>query len=319
MNPDRALLLEILSYARPHKSRMEKQFAREFLDPIDGMQADAFGNRWLDIGDRPTVMWSSHIDTVAAQDGHQLLAFDTVKGIASLANGKPGMSLGADDGAGVWLMLQMIAAGRPGRYVFHRGEEEGCLGSRHVAKHTRKLLSGIEAAVAFDRAGTQDIITHQMGYMTASDDFAWSLAAELGKVNGLNLRPDPTGAFTDTECYTDDVAECSNVSVGYTKNHGPRETLDVHFCERLLEGLLQLDVANLAIVRTPGDRGWDGYGIGGGSRFAAPLDELPFGAHEDMLEAVRKYPAGAARMLLEAGFDAREVLEAAPWECEDDI
>lgn len=305
MNLDRHLLLEILSFARPHKSETEKRFAREFLDTIPGMQADAFGNRYLTIGDKPTALWSSHIDTVANRDGHQLIAFDPRTGIASLAKGKPGMSLGADDGAGVWIMLQMIAAGRPGLYVFHRGEEEGCLGSRHLAKTTPRLLAGIDIAVAFDRKGKRDIITHQSYGMTASDEFALSLGAELGKVKGLNYVPDDTGIFTDTDSYAHLLAECSNLSVGYEGNHGPRETLDIYHCERLCEAMLQLDVANLAVCREPGD---DGYGVQVNLR---TVDEAPFGELEDMIEAVRRYPGAAAALLIEAGANAWDVVAGA--------
>ncbi|MBF5088477.1 hypothetical protein F1640_00140 [Novosphingobium sp. NBM11] len=93
-------LLEILSWARPHDSAIERAFCREYLDRVPGMTADAFGNRMIAIGDQPHVMWSCHVDTVAARGGQQDVGIDQL-GIAGLCNGKAGMSLGADDGAGV--------------------------------------------------------------------------------------------------------------------------------------------------------------------------------------------------------------------------
>jgi hypothetical protein len=42
--------------------------------------------------------------------------------------------LGADCAAGVALMVSMIHARVPGYYVFHDGEEQGCLGSRFLAR-----------------------------------------------------------------------------------------------------------------------------------------------------------------------------------------
>src|SRR3546814_16306749 len=81
------------------------------------------------------------------------------------------MSLGADDGAGLWIMLGMIAAACPGLYLFHRGEEQGCLGSRWIERHTPELLANIDAAIAFDRAGLGDVITHQSYGRTCSAAF----------------------------------------------------------------------------------------------------------------------------------------------------
>ena len=42
--------------------------------------------------------------------------------------------LGADDGAGVFLMLEMIDANVEGTYIFHRGEERGGWGSSQIAE-----------------------------------------------------------------------------------------------------------------------------------------------------------------------------------------
>lgn len=107
----RAGLLEILSWARPHDSATERAFCREYLDRVPGMRADGFGNRMLEVGERPRILWSCHVDTVAAVGGHQAVGVDE-HGIAHLCAGKAGMSLGADDGAGLWIMLGMIAAAR---------------------------------------------------------------------------------------------------------------------------------------------------------------------------------------------------------------
>lgn len=289
-------LLEILSWARPHDSSVERAFCREFLDTVPGMAADAFGNRFLAIGKNPRVMWSCHVDTVASRGGPQEIRIDE-QGVASLAQGKSGMSLGADDGAGIWIMLGMIAAQRPGLYVFHRGEELGCLGSRWIRRCNPDLLAGLDAAVAFDRAGTNDVITHQSFGRTCSDAFASSLASAL---NGLNrsfrYKPDNTGVFTDTNEYADIVPECTNLSVGYHGQHGPRETLIVGHCEQLLEAMLSLDASALAIERDPALAGVDHW-----SSLASYPGEL-----EDFTEAIARSPDVAARLLMECGVSLDE-------------
>lgn len=287
----RAGLLEILSWARPHDSAIERTFCREYLDRIPSMRADAFGNRMLTIGDRPHVMWSCHVDTVAARDGSQAVGIDE-HGIAHLCEGKAGMSLGADDGAGVWIMLNMIAAARPGLYLFHRGEEQGCLGSRWIERNTPELLTDINAAIAFDRAGLGDVITHQSSGRTCSDVFAASLASTLNQLNrDFRYAPDDTGVYTDTNEYAGIVPECTNVSVGYERQHGPRETLDVTHCEKLLAAMLELDASQLIIERDPSIE--DDYRWGRFDRHRGHGD--PF------VEAVADYPALAAWMLEQCG------------------
>ena len=287
----RAGLLEILSWARPHDSATERAFCREYLDRIPGMRSDAFGNRMITIGGRPRTLWSCHVDTVAAVGGAQAVGIDA-HGVAHLCDGKAGMSLGADDGAGLWIMLGMIAAACPGLYLFHRGEEQGCLGSRWIERHTPELLANIDAAIAFDRAGLGDVITHQSYGRTCSDAFATSLASALNQQNaGFRYAPDDTGVYTDTNEYAGIIPECTNLSVGYDRQHGPRETLDVVHCEKLLAAMLELDASRLVIERDPAvreddDRWWFDRGRGRCDSFA---------------EAVADHPDLAAWMLEQCG------------------
>jgi len=287
----RSGLIDILSWARPHDSEAERVFCRAYLDSVPGMSADAFGNRMLTIGDRPRVMWSCHVDTVAARGGRQAVCVDAL-GIAGLRNGKAGMSLGADDGAGIWIMLNMIAAQRPGLYVFHRGEELGCLGSSWIRRNTPAVLDGIDAAIAFDRAGFGDVITHQSYGQTCSTAFATSLAHSLNTGSpGFRYAPDNTGVFTDTNEYAGIVPECTNLSVGYHNQHGPRETLNLDHCAQLLAVMLRLDASRLMIERDPArdvDHHWGQAG-------------MYFGYYEDFADTVADYPLLAARMLEDCG------------------
>ncbi|MGV6876723.1 M28 family peptidase [Pseudochelatococcus sp. B33] len=293
-------LLEILSWARPHDSAIERAFCREYLDPIPGMATDTFGNRMLTIGDTPRVVWSCHVDTVAACGGQQDVGIDTL-GLARLCDGRPGMSLGADDGAGVWIMLNMIAAGRPGLYLFHRGEEQGCLGSCWIQRNNPKLLQDIDAAIAFDRTGFQDVITHQSFGRTCSDAFAASLASAL---NGLNpdfrYTPDNTGVCTDTNEYAGIIPECTNLSVGYRGQHGPGETLDVGHCKKLLAAMLELDASRLVIERDPSMQEDERWGW---------LENYR-GYRDDFADAVADHPWLAARMLEECGLTLDDFLMA---------
>ncbi len=261
-------LMDMLTYRRPAWSLSEDAFITRFLRPLHGAAEDAFGNIWLAVpepdGRTPAILWSSHTDTVHRSPGRQsVIRQGPMALLRDTADGKRGRSncLGADCTAGVWIMREMILADVPGLYIFHRDEENGGRGSNWIAMNAAEHLANIQFAIAFDRKGYGDVITHQ-GSRTASDAFARSLAAILGG----DYRPDDSGLFTDTAQYTDLIGECSNVSVGYFNAHGPREEQDVDFLLALRDKVVSADWSGLVANRAPGDlcegdwgllRGWD--------------------------------------------------------------
>ena len=275
-------LLAMLEYRRPEGSRTERRFITEFIQPL-GAKPDKKGNYSLRIGDAP-IMWSCHTDTVHRMGGMQKLVRVGDTGIG-VAKNDPSNCLGADDTAGVWLMHEMIRAGVPGLYVFHRGEEIGCIGSRWLVKNTPELVKDIRFAIALDRRDKEDIITFQSGSRCCSDEFAQSLAAQLD----MGYSPCPNGLFTDTAHYTDLIPECTNISVGYTGAHGSSEQLDAMFLLQLLDKLVKVDVTKLVEKRVKGTKEsrykvWQGgsYGESHNGYYNSPgyraspyLDEFP--------------------------------------------
>lgn len=250
-----AELFEILSIMRPHGSDMEEKFIKHYLLPLNP-EVDKGGNLIVKVG-KSTTMWSCHIDTVHSFGGIAPIMLGE-DGIIKLHPKSRANCLGADDGAGVWLMLQMIRANRPGMYVFHRGEERGCIGSKWIAKNTPKMLEGIQAAIAFDRKDVGSIITHQMGSRCCSEDFSKSLADAIG----MNMKSDNGGSFTDTASYTDLIGECTNVSVGYRSQHGKTEEQDMRFLLSLMDHMLEVDERDFVYKRKPGEREKRSYGYG---------------------------------------------------------
>lgn len=236
------LLLEMLTYARPAGSRSERRFIRRFIVPT-GAKSDSYGNRILRIGSAP-IVWCSHTDTVHRFGGRQ-----DVRVIRDVVSAPFSNCLGADDTTGVWLMLEMIRHGVEGLYIFHRGEEVGCVGSRAIADNTPEVLDGIDYAISFDRRGTDSIVTHQMGQRTCSDVFARSLAEALGTDD--HMWADPSGVYTDTNEYAHLVPECTNISVGYMNQHSRHETQDLWFADYLLGNLLSADYTKLIAARIP--------------------------------------------------------------------
>src|ERR1035437_5455067 len=250
-------LLEMLTYCRPAGSGAESAFVARFVATLPGATCDPFGNWHVIIGTSP-ILWSCHTDTVHTTSGRQTVHV-TADGVVGLSRRSRHMSscLGADDTAGVWLCHQLILAGVPGHYIFHYGEEIGGEGSSELARYPGDTFAGFKYAIALDRRGTGDVITHQFA-RCCSDTFAESLAAALN-LSGLDYSPDSTGVFTDTANYTDLIGECTNLSVGYQHAHSERETLDTAFLSRLFAALCTLDPASLVSERLPGEMSSD-YG-----------------------------------------------------------
>jgi hypothetical protein len=247
-------LQEMLMYKRPEGSKTERKFINRYIKPL-GVGKDGAGNLIKRIGESP-VLWSCHTDTVHNRGGKQAVErAGDLFGLAEKGTWFKGSNcLGADDTAGVWLMSEMIKAKTPGLYIFHRGEEIGGVGSKFIANKTPDLLKGIKYAIALDRSGANDVITHQWG-RCASDDFADSLASGLNTGTGLRYKRDPAGIFTDTANYVDLVPECTNLSVGYRGAHSANEIQDGAHCLALREALIGLDTSTLVESRKAGEDG----------------------------------------------------------------
>lgn len=290
-------LLAMLRAKRPAGSATEYAFVDQWITPL-GTTPDYFGNHWLTIGDSP-IMWSCHTDTVHSSHGTQYVGFTDGCAYVTRSN-----CLGADDTVGCWIMRQMILAGVPGTYVFHREEEVGGLGSRWVLDNTPERLEGIQYAIAFDRRGYGDIITDQMG-STASEAFAESLAAALVPLDYAAA----FGVFTDTQVYSDVIPECSNISVGYHNEHTKSEWLDIDFAMRLLGKILAADFSELVVGRDPeAELMWwkqDRYG----ERGLLPADDAWSSRRRgsSLDEFCRQYPDVVSDFLTSCGYDLQEL------------
>lgn len=185
-------------------------------------------------------------------------------------------NLGADDKAGVAIMMNMISEKVPGLYYFFMGEESGCVGSSSLSRvfESKTEFPTMNKCISFDRKGYDSIITEQMG-VCASDEFAKELAKRYEEY-GFWFKPDPTGVYTDSAEFTDVIPECSNISCGYFHEHTKSEKQDLEFLELLGIVSTQIDWETLPIVRDKdkiytgkkssfkryGGYGWDGYDNG---------------------------------------------------------
>lgn len=249
-------LYQMISVARPHGSKSEREWVARFLSPYNPIDLDdlAYVIQVRDGNDRITpVLFSCHVDTVHRKEGPHVVRYDAKTGYYFKDDDEP---LGADDTAGCWLMLEMIDARVPGTYVFHRGEERGGIGSSGMAKSDKhsKWLASFNYAIAFDRKGTDSVITHQGFTRCASDAFAQALADQLNMHDPeFMYSPDDTGVFTDTANYTDLIPECTNLSCGYYSEHTGKETLDLRHLFAMRDVLVKVEWTSLPVERDPSE------------------------------------------------------------------
>lgn len=265
------LLVKILSWPRKHESVDEIKFCaflQEYLrdtlkiQVIRRHQVGAFSvtvPSSVDINGviterQSTTLFSCHVDTVdgfVAPGVRKDLTYDSNFGLIGLESKSMGSCLGADDGAGVWIMLKMIEAGVPGTYMFHRGEECGGISAKAIAAKESAWLERFDCAVAFDRPRDNEVITHQGGAMCASQKFALALAKALNDNGPFEYKPSNSGVYTDTKEYRRIIAECVNLGVGYTDQHGHRETLDYGHLVAMLDACKAIKWDALPIDRDP--------------------------------------------------------------------
>lgn len=249
------LLSRILQSKRSHNSSGDHAF-RKWLESQFKTYYTKAGNLVVTTDDKSDVMFSCHIDTchspVVSDDKPQKLEFDPNLGHIFLApeSQKTGHVLGADDGAGVYIMLRMIEAKVPGTYVFHIGEEVGCVGSRAMVQQESKWLGKFNLAVAFDRPQSFEVIHTQGGLVCSSVKCATALALALS-TDTLAYEPSANGVLTDTKHYRGIISECLNIGVGYSFQHSPQEYQDVYHLETLANRCCEINWAALPIDRDP--------------------------------------------------------------------
>lgn len=308
------VLFDILQHQRFAGSAGEQAIIDKYLKTIPGMDEDDYGNLILTIptpdGSASGTLFSCHTDTVEKKTAVGTKRLDIANGTMLKTTG--GGVLGADDGTGMWLMLNLIAAKVPGTYIFHRDEEIGGGGSSHIARHHSAWLADHKRAIAFDRKGTTNVITHQGVGRCCSDTFAQALADQLNTCGeGFAFAPDDGGTFTDTANYVDSIPECTNLAVGYYAQHTQEECQDLSFCTRLANALIAVDWENLPTERTPAERELDYYShttlgryYGGYQGFEVCAEQCDI---EDMAELIFDNPEIVAHMLNDLGYDAFEL------------
>ena len=226
----------------------------KMVEPLlpKGYQKDFHGNYFIKIGDS-TVMFTSHCDT--ADSGQPKEVTHVMDGDIIKTDGKT--ILGADDKAGMAVMIYMIENKVPGLYYFFLSEERGCVGSRALNNYLKgagkedPIYKKIDKVIAFDRRDYDSVITFQVSERCCSDEFADELANRLNVAGGFKYRKDTTGSVTDSHQVAERFPECTNLSVGYKDQHSVRETQDIVFLDKLAKACCKMDWETLPVKRDP--------------------------------------------------------------------
>lgn len=260
------LLVTILRTKRAHLSQGDHNFRLWLHAKLKGLKQEiqilAEGCVLVRTDPKSDTLFSCHIDTChnsAESDGSmQDLAYDPAFGDILLGKDSKSGCLGADDGAGIYVMLKMIEAKVPGSYIFHTGEERGGIGSYAVLAKHKTLLEDFSRAIAFDRAvqrgGAPEVIVTQGGASCASIEAGTALCKALNESGAVFEKPyevSHKGSFTDTKVYSGVVPECFNIGVWYAQQHSNKEWLNVAGLEQLVKACLVVKWDELPVKRTP--------------------------------------------------------------------
>lgn len=282
--------LDLTKKTHPHGT--EDEFIK--LLPSN-LEKDSFGNLFIQIGESST-MFTSHVDTADRESKEVVHVIED-----NIIKTDGNSILGADDRAGVAVMLYMMEQKVPGLYYFFLGEEVGCLGSKDLAKKLKEnnYLNHIKKVISFDRYGLTSVITFQSSGRCCSDKFANALAKELNdksidivetEAEKFGYKIDEGGVYTDSAQFISIFPECTNISIGYYSQHTTAERQDIDHLEKLAKTCCVVDWENLPIERDPStteyrsynrwghdydDYGWSGYDAYR-RRNAAPKEERKF-------------------------------------------
>jgi hypothetical protein len=235
-----------------------------------GMQKDEWGNYFYKVGESRSI-FAAHLDTVSKDYQNVTHVFE---GNLIKTDGKT--TLGADDKAGITVLLWMIQNNVPGLYYFFIGEEVGCIGSGNAAKFGF-FKGNYDRIISFDRRDVSSIITYQSSSRCCSDEFADTLCRELNQTREMSYRKDTGGVYTDSAEFTHLIPECTNVSVGYYREHTTSESQDICHLTSLADACIRVDWEKLPTKRNPEVHEWKDYSYPTSSNWS----RKDYGYHDD--------------------------------------
>ena len=224
--------------------------------------------------------------------------------------------LGADDGAGLAVMLHLMHSGVVGGYCFTTGEECGGIGAGDVLRTYPTYLKQYKASIEIDRRGSSEIIISQGVGDCASKAFGDWLCTSLDMGHSTSL----FGSYTDVATFAELIPENVNISAGYINAHSTNEQVDLDYLERLAVKLKLVDWTKKPIKRIAGDFG-DVLPLGSGTKYDYTPSisykkhkKLQYKSYLDELEEVAKIamqdPGFLEHLLIQGADDIKDIDDA---------
>lgn len=162
--------------------------------------------------------------------------------------------LGADDGAGLAVMLNLLQRGVLGGYCFTTGEECGGIGAQEVIRDKRgkAFLKQYKISIEIDRRGKDEIVYEQSAGECASVEFTQWLCDELK----MGHKPSAFGSYTDVSDFAEFICENVNISAGYIGAHTTNEQVCLDYLDRLAESLSKVNWDITKVKRKENDYGF---------------------------------------------------------------
>jgi hypothetical protein len=235
--------LKLTQFTTPYKS--ESDLEPYLVSKIPGLMKDGIGNYHKIIGNSET-LFVCHLDNFCKtkQRVHHIIDEEVIMTDGSTI-------LGADNKAGVLVLLYLISNNVPGHYCFFIGEEPilsgGLYGSSLFANYYKDIKK-FKRAIAFDRKEEGSVITRQMAQECCSDTFAAELCNAFIEQD-LWMGPDCTGYYADTASFLEHIPECTNISVGVWGEHTTNEYVDIFYLERVARAAAAINWEELPAIR----------------------------------------------------------------------
>lgn len=232
----------------------------------DGVVSDVLHVAHYDTVDRDTgyaeTRWSHGAPATEKSNQRTRKKVSIKNGVASLAslhidNTEVGC-LGADDGAGLAVMLNLMLSGVLGGYCFTTGEEVGGIGADTVTTGATSFLKQYKIAIEVDRKGTTDVVYEQGVGECASKEFAQWLCDSLG----MEHKPSDRGSYTDVATFAEVIPENVNIASGYINAHSADEQVDLAYLDKLTAALKKVDWSKAVIKREAGEFNLPTYDYG---------------------------------------------------------
>ena len=235
--------LKLTEFTTPFKS--ETDLEPYLLNKVPSLMKDNIGNYHKIIGDSET-LFVCHLDNFCKtkQRVNHVIDEEIIMTDGSTI-------LGADNKAGVLVLLYLISNNVPGHYCFFIGEEPiisgGLYGSSLFASNFKDIKK-FKRAIAFDRKEEGSVITRQMAQKCCSDTFATALCNAFIRQD-VWMEPDCTGYYTDTASFLEYIPECTNISVGVWGEHTTNEYVDTLYLERVAIAAANINWEDLPSIR----------------------------------------------------------------------